>query len=408
VTRRIGDTPVGLPSTLYVVALDPGQKFGSLEEQTLGLGRAFRDEGATFIPLFECAPTGELANEFAQEGLLAEGLDLWRFRPATLRRLVDLVDRHRVQVVHWNFYDPLSPYLFGLSMRRPRLRHLFTNHSSRTWPFIDRRSVLRRWAKGRLLSRYDQVLGVSDFVARCMVEEGWWGKVGRFWHFVNLNRFRPDPADAQQIRRELGAEDAFVIVVVAQLIPEKGIQVLLEAMPALPECTQLWIIGQGPHRHGLESVTAGLGVASRVRFLGSQSRVERFMRGADVAVCPSLWAEAAGLVNLEAQAVGLPVVASAVGGIPEFVRHEQTGLLFPPGDRSALQQCVHALWSNPALRESLSRGALAHARGEFGVEAVLQRNLEVYRGLVQATRGLSHSTERLPGHRRNARPGSGG
>ena len=378
----MGDTRAGLPSTLYVVALDPGQKFGSLEEQTLGLGRAFRAEGANFIPLFEHAPTGDVASEFDQERLPAEGLDLWRFRPATLRRLVGLVDRLGVQVVHWNFYDPLSPYLFSLSVRRPRLRHLFTNHSSRTWPLITHRSALRRWAKARLLSRYDKVLGVSDFVTRCMVEEGWWGQVGRFWHFVNLDRFRPDPVDAKQVRQELNAEDAFVIVVVAQLIPEKGIQVLLEAMPNLPDSTQVWVIGQGPQRHSLETLSGALGVASRVRFLGNQSRVERFMRGADLAVCPSLWAEAAGLVNLEAQAVGLPVVASAVGGIPEFVRHEQTGLLFPPGDRAALQRCVLALWSNRELRQRLAGGALAHARGAFGADAVLQRNLEVYRRLV--------------------------
>jgi glycosyltransferase involved in cell wall biosynthesis len=87
-------------------------------------------------------------------------------------------------------------------------------------------------------------------------------------------------------------------------------------------------------------------------------------------------------VNLEAQAVGLPVVASAVGGIPEFVRHEETGLLFPPGDRAALQRCVLALWSNRELRGRLGSGALAHARSSFGVDAVLQRNLEVYRRLV--------------------------
>ena len=93
-----------------------------------------------------------------------------------------------------------------------------------------------------------------------------------------------------------------------------------------------------------------------IRFWGQQRNVESYMQGADCLVCPSVWAEAAGLVIFEALACGLPVIASDIGGIPEAVRDGENGHLFTPGDPKQLavgvRQLLEATDSLDALRET--------------------------------------------------------
>ena len=366
-----------LPRTLAVLHLDPNRKFGSLEEQTLFFARAFRDRGSAFVPVFAAQPAGPVTALFRGEGLAVEGLDLEGFRPGTLRALVRLVDRHAIELVHWNFYSPLTPYLFGVSALRPRVRHVFTQHGSR-WLGEKPRSAPLRRLKALLMRRYDAVLGVSDFVVRYMAEEGW-GRLGRFWHFVSLDRFRPDADVRAEVRREERAGNAFVVVAVGRLIPEKGFHVLIEAMASLPADARLWVVGEGSQRRELEALVSRLGLGERVTLFGSRERVERFLQAADVASCPSVWEEAAGLVNLEASAVGLPSVASEIGGIPEFVLHGETGLLVPPGDAAALAEGLRSLHRDRSRCRAMGEAARRFAETQFAVDDTIERNLAVYR-----------------------------
>jgi glycosyltransferase involved in cell wall biosynthesis len=365
-------------STLYVAALNPNHKLGTLEEQILLFGKSFREHRSTFVPLFVEAPAGEAADRCVAADVPAYGIDLWGFGAGRFRALCRLVDRHRIEVVNWNFYDPLSPYMLALRVARPAVKHIFTHHSSRTWPLVHPLGPVRHFVKASLLRGYEVVLGVSDFVVRCLDEERLWGRTERFFHFVNLDRFAPDAAERALTRAEHRVNSAFVIATVAQLIEEKGLHVLLDAVATLPSDVVVWIIGEGPYRGALEAQARRLGIADRVCFLGLQVRVEPFMRAADVAVCPSVWAEAAGLVNLEAQASGVPLVASNVGGIPEFIHHERTGLLFTPGRSDELASCLRRLRADPDLRQRFARGAREFAESTFGVEPNLERNLAVY------------------------------
>jgi hypothetical protein len=119
--------------------------------------------------------------------------------------------------------------------------------------------------------------------------------------------------------RRLLHEGKFVLLSVAHLIRAKGVDVALRALAELPPAVVLWVAGEGEEAGRLRELCRDLGVEGRVRFLGSQPHVEPYLQAAGCFVCPSLGAEAAGLVNLEAQACGLPVLASSVGGIPEYV-----------------------------------------------------------------------------------------
>jgi glycosyltransferase involved in cell wall biosynthesis len=154
--------------------------------------------------------------------------------------------------------------------------------------------------------------------------------------------------------------------------------VLIEAMASLPADAQLWVIGEGSQRAELEALISRLGLRDRVTLFGSRERVERFLQAADVASCPSVWEEAAGLVNLEASAVGLPSVASDIGGIPEFVRRDETGLLVPPGDAAALAESLLSLQRDPERRRAMGDAARRFAETRFAVDETIERNLAVY------------------------------
>ena len=349
----------GLPRVLYALILDPGLKFGSMEEQLVLLAEAFRAEKGLFLPLFICDPANVSLDDYQRRGIPAECLELRRFQLSTFLALRRIVCRERIEIVHWNFVNPLSNwYLWSLSLLLPRVRHWFTDHNSRLLPLPPPSRGVKRVLKRLLLRRYDAVVCVSRYVQRCLEAQCCWSNLVTQSHFINSARFVPDSATREDVRKRLGADDRFVLLVVGQLIPEKGINVAIAAMASLPPQVMLWIIGAGPQQDELTAQIIEAGLEDRVRMLGLQVNVQPFLQAADVFVCPSLWAEAAGLVNLESQSCAIPVVASRIGGIPEYVVEGRTGLFFEPGDSATLAGQVRRLIDEPQLR----RGMAAEAR----------------------------------------------
>jgi glycosyltransferase involved in cell wall biosynthesis len=218
-------------------------------------------------------------------------------------------------------------------------------------------------------------------VVDCLARQGGWPAATPLRHFVNTDRFAPGPQARAALRvgLEAGGEPPFILVTVAQLIAAKGVDVAIRALPELPPRVRLWVVGEGPAADDLRRLAATLGVEARVKFWGVRAETHPLFQAADACVCPSRWAEAAGLVNLEAQACGLPVLASAVGCIPEHVADGATGLLFPPGDHKALAACVRRLLDEPGLAAELGRRARARAEAEFSVAARLDEYLDLYR-----------------------------
>jgi glycosyltransferase involved in cell wall biosynthesis len=368
-----------LSRVLYAVILDPSQKFGSIEEQIAILARAFEDQGSLFLPLFIVSDPPEKLTPLEKHGVKIECLDLGRFRFKTLWRLLGLIKRHRIDIVHWNFSAPLAnSYLWGLTLCCPRLEHFFTDHNSRVFPLAGAARGPKKLLKRLLLKRYARVMCVSQFVLDCLAVQNTWSNLVCARHFINTARFQPDAETRASLRRAENVADKFVLLTVAHLIPAKGVDVAVRALAELPAAALLWVVGTGPEAGPLQDLADKLKLTERVRFLGLHSNVEPYMQAADCFLCPSLWAEAAGLVNLEAQASGLPVIASRIGGISEYMLDGQTGFLFPPGDAPALAVCVRRLMADPALTRKLSEAAQSLARAQFSPEARLPELLAIY------------------------------
>ncbi|CAN5352296.1 glycosyltransferase family 4 protein [soil metagenome] len=191
--------------------------------------------------------------------------------------------------------------------------------------------------------------------------------------------------DRMRLRAELGLDAKQPLIgAVGQLIPRKGHDVLLEALPAVrrsrPGLVAV-IFGAGPREAALRAQTRALGIEDDVIFLGFRDDLTALLPALDVLVHPAR-AEGLGVALLQAAAAGVPIVASAVGGIPEVVRHGETGLLVSPDDPLALSEAVIRLLADPPLARAMSRRGRELVETEFSVPRMVAGNLAVYRALI--------------------------
>jgi glycosyltransferase involved in cell wall biosynthesis len=195
------------------------------------------------------------------------------------------------------------------------------------------------------------------------------------------------------IRAELGLPaDARVIGVAATLRVEKALEVMIGALGQVraqfPDA-HLVIAGDGPRREALERQVADMGLTGHVHLLGERRDVTGILKTIDVGALSSDW-EGMPLFILECMATGTPVVATNVGGLPEMIEHDRTGLLLPPRDPAALATAISALLADPARGRRLAGAAQERMHG-LTIEAVSERFADLYEELVcDAARAPSH------------------
>ena len=187
----------------------------------------------------------------------------------------------------------------------------------------------------------------------------------------------PDLQPRDHLRRDFGF-DGNVLVFAGRLGPQKALDVALDALVEVPG-VDLVVAGDGPKRPALERRVAELRLNGRVRFLGSVSRetVLRLFRASDGSVLPSRWENFPHTI-VEALAVGCPVIATEVGGVPEVVVDGENGLLVPAGDAPALAAAIARFFSDDDLRERLTEAAAPSVAGysEEAIFATIEAELE--------------------------------
>ena len=267
---------------------------------------------------------------FGREGGLQPGLVL-----ALRRRLRKL--RPRTVIAHH-----IGPLLYGgLAARLAGVRQLvYVEHDA--WHYDSaRRRHLARWSALALRPR---VVAVSGQVAERLQAVMPWAPITVIPPGVPVERFLP--GDREQARRRLGLDTAWQVVgTVGRLVPVKGQRFLLEAVRELPTTVHAVIVGGGPEREGLERLARSLDVADRVHFLGHRDDLDEVYPAFDVFCLPSL-AEGLPRTVLEAQACGVPVVATNVGGLPEAVCRS-AGILVPPGEPAAIAAAISRVLDRP-------------------------------------------------------------
>ena len=295
--------------------------------------------------------------------------------------ILRLLPRHDLIHAHW-IPPAVVAKLANLWHRRPLV---LTVHS------LAGNKRLRRFA----FRQADHVLFNSRYTLNQAVEQGYRfrGEVAyQGFDDATFGNVRRDG----EIRRRLGIpERAQVVVAVARIVRLKGLHVLLASADAIldsrPDC-HLVLVGDGPERPELERSAARGAHDRRIHFPGSLERadVARLLAEADLFVNPGIMsaegrAEAFGVATVEAAACGLPAVGSRVGGIPETIEHDVTGLLVEPGEPEALAQAVGALLDDPERRFTMARAARDRAWKQFTWQALARKVMDVYHQLLTPT-----------------------
>ncbi|MFL5342206.1 MAG: glycosyltransferase family 4 protein [Gemmataceae bacterium] len=371
------------------------------------------------VPLADLAPAaggaGTAAN--ADWGVWRDGAQrLFRRFPEAVRlwagfgrntgALARLFRRSRLDLLHTQNTgceeSPVAARLAGLS------RVVGTFHVDSTCDVTRTRSGMRYRAL-ELLSNHclDRAIAVSraagrDWVQRTRISPH---RVTTIYNGIDPQKFRRRMSrGAARSRLGLPPCGGPVVGAVGRLDPAKGFTYLLDAVARLKGAHPsivLVIAGYGPERAELEDQASRLGISDSVKFLGFQQHVQWVLDSLDLFVIPSL-TETLGYACLEAMAAGLPAVGTAVGGIPEVIVPEETGLLVSPRDADGLARAIHTLLQSPDLREQMGAAGRLRVVRHFRESEMVRKTIDLYREVLSARPardGFARSAERLTGLR---------
>lgn len=359
---------------------------GGRRDAVLSLARAGRDHNLVpFLATLRGSPSD--VEPFLSDFEACSHLNLTG-RPS-LRQILELRDICRtwdIQVVHT--HDASSQFVASLLRTvAPSLRVVMTFHRSLGF---ESAGLMNRIRNAVTLPMVHRVLTASDERRRHFLAENLVGrrKVATIPLGIDLDRFRPDSEARRTIRAELGlGPDELLLASAGHFGEEKGVDVVLATVSAARELApdfqfRLVVMGTGtPERQATLRALGDELLGDRVTFLGQRSDPERIFAAADLVVhAPRV--EAFGLVVVQAMASGVPVVAAAVGGIPEIIDDGRTGLLFPAGDHAAGAERIAALLGDEGARDRIRSAALEQARIEYPADRFAARHAGLYRELI--------------------------
>jgi glycosyltransferase involved in cell wall biosynthesis len=229
------------------------------------------------------------------------------------------------------------------------------------------------------------IIANSDYVRRQLIENGFPSE-----QVLTLRCGVAFPqADAQPLIQEIHQNQR--ILFVGRIVPEKGLSWLLKALKLTDPQIQLDIAGEGRARPQMQKLAKQLGLSDRVTWHGwcNGEKLEALYSQCFSVIFPSIWPEPAGLITLEAHARYRPVIASSVGGIPEYMRHGETGILVAANDAQELSEAITELSSS--YRKSRIMGERGHAwvLEEFTIDLHVERLRKLYEKTISNFHALA-------------------
>ncbi|MEC9395993.1 MAG: glycosyltransferase [Myxococcota bacterium] len=343
---------------------------GGLERMVLRLAHASRAFGIS-PSVFAYMGDGPMRLEFERAGIATHLIDQ-PVKGVQFGRSFDLTrafEREAIDVIHSHHVGPfLYSMLAASALTTP---HVHTEHSHEFYD-VPRRQALGQWMDARA-----RVVAVTEEISQW--REAYLGRGCEVIHngvpMPTLGR-----SDGKSVRRSLGiCEGTFIIGCVARLAPEKDIDFLLRSFAKVARRKNhvaLVLVGDGPERENLEASASLLGIADKVHFLGQRNDVEMLLPAFDLFALSSR-REGLPLAVLEAMGHAIPVVVTAVGGLPDLLR-DGGGRVVAHGDEEAMASALDSFMGQPRLRRSEGRRARARIKHSHSSEAMARAYTDIY------------------------------
>jgi sugar transferase (PEP-CTERM/EpsH1 system associated) len=307
-----------------------------------------------------------------------------------LFRLTNIFKVHRPDIVHTRNWGALEGVLAARLAGVPIVIH--SEHGYEV-DMLSGMPVRRRMFRRFVYSQADVVMAVTRELRDYHARQAWLnsGQVQVMYNGVDARKFAPSSEVRRRVRRELDISDATVVIgSVGRLVAIKDYHTLLTAGESLIQQGQnvhVLLVGAGPEMQSLKSRVGGSpALSKRTIFAGACDQIPAMLNAMDIFVLPSL-GEGMSNTLLEAMAVGLPVVATKIGGNREVVNENSGGRFFAPGDAASLIRELSPLAESEELRGSAGEGSRKRALEQFSLEGMLRGYTELYRGLAER-RGL--------------------
>lgn len=312
-----------------------------------------------------CRPGAWIGDQFSDGSVEVIRSDLHRLPPDELRRMAAVVRQRGIDVIHTHMS---RAHFFGVLLRwfsgAPCAATAHSRHFQIHWPLND------------------LVIAVSEATRRfhCRWNRVPAGRIETIHNFIDPAALVSVPESArQEVRAEWSAHAGWRLVgLIGNVVPRKGHLYLVRALPrvlaAIPSARLVFVGREVSPRYAarVRGTAERLGVADRIVWAGFRADMRRVMAALDLCVLASV-EESFPLVLLEAMAAGLPVVATAVGGVPECMRPGETGLLVPPADSDALAGAIAALLADFERCQTFGQTGAEWVRSRFSPEGQVAR-----------------------------------
>ncbi|MFA5947606.1 MAG: glycosyltransferase family 4 protein [Candidatus Gracilibacteria bacterium] len=340
-----------------------------------------------FTPIFACGNYKELdsiCENFEKEGIKTIRMNVKsKHDIKNYFQIKKIIKEEGIDILHIHVWNPASGRYGFLAGRSTKTPIITTEHDPFKLPFVKdffkkfslkyvNKIIAISIANEKLLKNLYKPHAKKISVIHNGIDITWWQS--------QLLRFTED--DLNNIKTDVfcANEDSLIITTIAELHERKGINYLISAMPEVIEKfknIKLVIIGDGGEKEHLKKLAEKLGISSNVTFLGKQSGIPFLLKSSNIFVLPSI-REGFGLVNLEAMITPLPIIASKVGGIPDIIENNKTGILVEPKDTKGLSEALIKLISSKTLREKYSIAGFERATKTFTAKKMAEEYEKIY------------------------------
>jgi glycosyltransferase involved in cell wall biosynthesis len=356
---------------------------GGQERVAVDLAKAQRSEGHQVIAVSLAASgEGPIATAFRRAGVEIETVTKHHAVDVTLPlRIASHLTGWRVDVVHTH-----NPHALIYGAPAARLLRAAAVHSKHG---INPDRARRVWLRRAAAKLVDAYVAVTPSLAKIAIQnrECEPDRLRVIPNGIDTATYAPDPWARLRVRKELGIpEDAWLVGTVGRLAPEKDQGLLIDAMKELLHARcRLLIVGAGPELEALRSRALATGRTEFIHLVGERDDVPQLLAALDVFALTSR-SEGLPLVLLEAMATGLPVLSTAVGGIPDLIAHRVTGFLTSPDDLAALSKHLRWLSSRPYQAFEVANAGREFVLTRHSVSRMAQAYESLYRRVGSARR----------------------